>query len=92
VLALLGYPTAEGWWHLRRELAELLGPDSGEPHARADLRATVSKLRKTREPNRAVGSRVVYVRDSPIVLAEGIHSAGADQKQVTAREADKELA
>jgi two-component SAPR family response regulator len=47
VLALLCYLAAEGGRHSRRELAELLWPDSDEPHARADLRATMSKLRKT---------------------------------------------
>ncbi len=37
-------------------------------------------------------ARVVYIRESPIILAEGMQPAGADEEQATAREADKELA
>ena len=37
-LALLCYLAAEGGRHPRRELAELLWPESEERHARADLR------------------------------------------------------
>ena len=37
-------------------------------------------------------ARVVYIRESTIVLAEGIHPAGAGVKQVTAKDADKGLA
>ena len=46
-LALLCYLAAEGGRHSRRELAELLWPESEERHARADLRALLHKLRKT---------------------------------------------
>jgi DNA-binding SARP family transcriptional activator len=46
-LALLYYLAAEGGRHPRRELAELLWPESEERHARADLRAVLHKLRKT---------------------------------------------
>src|SRR3954452_23704494 len=46
-LALLCYLAAEGVRHPRRELAELLWPESEERRARADLRGTLSKLRKT---------------------------------------------
>jgi DNA-binding SARP family transcriptional activator len=46
-LALLCYLAAEGGRHPRRELAELLWPESEEQHARADLRAVLHKLRKT---------------------------------------------
>jgi DNA-binding SARP family transcriptional activator/tetratricopeptide (TPR) repeat protein len=46
-LALLCYLAAEGGRHPRRELAELLWPESEERHARADLRAVLHKLRKT---------------------------------------------
>jgi DNA-binding SARP family transcriptional activator len=45
-LALLCYLAAEGGRHPRRELAELLWPQSDERHARGDLRAVLSKLRK----------------------------------------------
>src|SRR4051812_6384750 len=48
-LALLCYLAAEGGRHPRRELAELLWPNSEERRARADLRGTLSKLRKTLE-------------------------------------------
>ncbi len=47
VLALLCYLAAEGGRHPRRELAELLWPQSEERNARADLRAVLHKLRKT---------------------------------------------
>src|SRR3954469_6876161 len=45
-LALLCYLATEGGRHPRRELAELLWPHSEERRARADLRGTLSKLRK----------------------------------------------
>ena len=48
VLALLCYLAAEGGRrHQRRELAELLWPRSDERHARTDLRAVMSKLKKS---------------------------------------------
>jgi DNA-binding SARP family transcriptional activator len=46
-LALLCYLAAEGGRHPRRELAQLLWPQSEERNARADLRAVLHKLRKT---------------------------------------------
>jgi DNA-binding SARP family transcriptional activator len=46
-LALLCYLAAEGGRHPRKELAELLWPQSEERRARADLRALLHKLRKT---------------------------------------------
>jgi DNA-binding SARP family transcriptional activator len=47
ILALFCYLATEGGRHPRRELAELLWPQSDERHARADLRAVLSKLRKS---------------------------------------------
>src|SRR4029450_1194999 len=47
VLALLCYLAAEGGMHQRRELAELLWPHSEERRARTDLRAVMSKLKKS---------------------------------------------
>src|SRR4051812_44359271 len=46
-LALLCYLAAEGGRHSRRELAELLWPQSEERRARTDLRSALAKLRKT---------------------------------------------
>jgi DNA-binding SARP family transcriptional activator len=46
-LALLCYLVAEGGRHPRRELAELLWPQSDIRHARTDLRSALAKLRKT---------------------------------------------
>ena len=46
-LALLCYLAAEGGRHPRRQLAELLWPQSDERHARTDLRSALAKLRKT---------------------------------------------
>ena len=46
-LALLCYLAAEEGSHPRRELAELLWPQSEKRRARADLRAVLHKLRKT---------------------------------------------
>jgi hypothetical protein len=37
-------------------------------------------------------ARVIYIRDSPTVFAEGAHPASAGDVQATARAADKELA
>ena len=45
-LALLCYLATEGSNHPRRKLADLLWPRSNERHARADLRSTLSRLRK----------------------------------------------
>src|SRR3954462_838049 len=46
-LALLCYLASEGGRHPRRELAELLWPESDERRARTDLRSALAKLRKT---------------------------------------------
>src|SRR4051812_45946496 len=46
-LALLCYLATKGGRHSRRELAELLWPESEERHARTDLRSALAKLRKT---------------------------------------------
>jgi DNA-binding SARP family transcriptional activator len=54
-LALLCYLAAEGGRHYRRELAELLWPQSDERHARTDLRSALAKLRKTLGENSARG-------------------------------------
>jgi DNA-binding SARP family transcriptional activator len=43
----LRYLAAEGRRHPRRDLAELLWPESDERHARTDLRSALAKLRKT---------------------------------------------
>ena len=47
VLALLCYLAAEGGRHQRRELAELLWPQSEERRARMNLRGVLPKLKKT---------------------------------------------
>jgi DNA-binding SARP family transcriptional activator/tetratricopeptide (TPR) repeat protein len=46
-LALLCYLAADGGKHSRRELAELLWPQSEERRARTDLRGILTRLRKT---------------------------------------------
>ena len=46
-LALLCYLAAGGRRHPRRELAELLWPQSDEQHARMDLRSALARLRNT---------------------------------------------
>jgi DNA-binding SARP family transcriptional activator/tetratricopeptide (TPR) repeat protein len=64
-LALLCYLAAEGGRHPRRELAELLWPESEERHARADLRAVLHKLRKTlREQSAHDGVARLFVIES----------------------------
>jgi DNA-binding SARP family transcriptional activator/tetratricopeptide (TPR) repeat protein len=64
-LALLCYLAAEGGRHPRRELAELLWPESEERHARADLRAVLHKLRKTlREESAHDGVASFFVIES----------------------------
>ena len=64
-LALLCYLAAEGGRHPRRELAELLWPESEERHARADLRAVLHKLRKTlREKSARDGVASFFVIES----------------------------
>ena len=64
-LALLCYLAAEGGRHPRRELAELLWPESEERRARADLRAVLHKLRKTlREDGAHDGVASLFVIES----------------------------
>ena len=48
-------PCCRGGRHSRRELAELLWPESDERHARTDLRSALAKLRKTLEEDSAHG-------------------------------------
>src|SRR3954468_15483296 len=56
-LALLCYLAAEGGRHPRRELAELLWPQSEERRARTDLRSALANLRKAlREDTSAHGT------------------------------------
>src|SRR3712207_7545002 len=52
-LALLCYLAAEGGSHPRRELAELLWPQSDERHARTALRSALANLRRTLGEDRA---------------------------------------
>src|SRR3954471_7452294 len=60
-LALLCYLAAEGGKHRRRELAELLWPDSEERHARTDLRSALANLRKVlREDTTAHGKEARF--------------------------------
>src|SRR4051794_4903928 len=51
--ALLCYLAAKGGRHPRRELAEILWPESEKRHARADLRAVLSEFRKTLREDKA---------------------------------------
>src|SRR3954454_17183149 len=60
-LALLCYLAAERGRHPRRELAELLWPQSEERRARTDLRSALAKLRKAlREDTSAHGEEVRF--------------------------------
>jgi DNA-binding SARP family transcriptional activator/tetratricopeptide (TPR) repeat protein len=64
-LALLCYLATEGGRHPRTKLAELLWPESGQRHARADLRAVLHKLRKTlREDSAQDGVARLFVIES----------------------------
>jgi len=56
-LALLCYLTTEGGRHPRRELAELLWPQSDQQHARTDLRSALARLRKTLGEDTAYGQQ-----------------------------------
>ena len=67
-LALLCYLAAEGGRHPRRELAELLWPQSDEQHARMDLRSALARLRKTLGEESARGGEEEEVR---FLLVEG---------------------
>src|SRR5919112_1686491 len=59
-LALLCYLATEGGRHPRRELAELLWPESDERHARTALRSTLAKLRKALREDTAYGKEVQF--------------------------------
>jgi hypothetical protein len=52
----------------------------------------VSSLRRRIDQHDPGVARVVYIRKSSIVLAEGMQPAGEDDGRETAREADKEFA
>ena len=69
-LALLCYLAAEGGSHPRRELAELLWPESEKRNARADLRAVLHKLRKTlrEESTHDGGARFFVIESNRIEL------------------------
>jgi DNA-binding SARP family transcriptional activator/tetratricopeptide (TPR) repeat protein len=58
-LALLCYLAAEGRKHPRRELAELLWPESDKRHARMGLRSALARLKKTLGEEGALGQEVV---------------------------------
>jgi DNA-binding SARP family transcriptional activator len=60
-LALLCFLAAEGGRHSRRELAELLWPQSDEQHARTDLRSALARLRKTLGEDTAHGQEVRFL-------------------------------
>jgi DNA-binding SARP family transcriptional activator/tetratricopeptide (TPR) repeat protein len=68
-LALLCYLAAEGGSHPRRELAELLWPQSDERHARAALRSALANLRKTLGEDRAHDKEVP--QENRFLLADG---------------------
>jgi DNA-binding SARP family transcriptional activator len=57
-LALLCYLAAEGGKHPRRDLAELLWPESDERRARTDLRGALARLRKTLGEESAPGQEI----------------------------------
>jgi DNA-binding SARP family transcriptional activator len=59
-LALLCYLTTEGGRHPRRELAELLWPQSDQQHARTDLRSALARLRKTLGEDTAHGQEARF--------------------------------
>src|SRR3712207_742534 len=68
-LALLCYLAVEGGNHPRRELAELLWPQSDERHARTALRSALSNLRKTLGEDRAHEEE--EVQENRLLLADG---------------------
>jgi DNA-binding SARP family transcriptional activator len=69
VLALLCYLAAEGGSHPRRELAELLWPQSDERHARTALRSALANLRKTLGEDRAHDEE--EVQENRLLLSDG---------------------
>jgi DNA-binding SARP family transcriptional activator/tetratricopeptide (TPR) repeat protein len=68
-LALLCYLAAEGGSHPRRELAELLWPQSDERHARTALRSALAHLRKTLKENRTPDQG--EIQENRFLLADG---------------------
>jgi DNA-binding SARP family transcriptional activator len=68
-LALLCYLAAEGGSHPRRELAQLLWPQSDERHARTALRSALANLRKTLGEDRAHDEE--EVQEDRFLLADG---------------------
>src|SRR5215212_11952156 len=68
-LALLCYLAAEGGSHPRRELAQLLWPQSDERHARTALRSALANLRKTLGEDPARDQE--EVRENRLLLVEG---------------------
>ena len=68
-LALLCYLAAEGGSHPRRELAQLLWPQSDERHARTALRSALANLRKTLGEDPARDQE--EVRDNRLLLVDG---------------------
>ena len=77
-LALLCYLAAEGDSHPRRELAELLWPQSDERHARMALRSALANLRKTLGEDRARDEEDGYF--PPLVDGDllGVESQGLE--------------
>jgi hypothetical protein len=67
-----------------------------EACGRTDEQVSSLRRRYDREPpgdQQGPGvARVIYIRESSIVLAEGMQPPGEDDERATAREADKELA
>ena len=68
-LALLCYLAAEGGSHPRRELADLLWPQSDERHARTALRSALANLRKTLGEDRAHDEE--EIQENRLLLADG---------------------
>lgn len=59
-LALLCYLAAQGSRYPRRELAELLWPESDERSARANLRSALAKLKKACREDTAYGKEISF--------------------------------
>jgi DNA-binding SARP family transcriptional activator/tetratricopeptide (TPR) repeat protein len=68
-LALVCYLAAERGSHPRRELAELLWPQSDEQHARTALRSALANLRKTLREDPARDQE--EVRENRLLLVDG---------------------
>src|SRR5919112_551445 len=70
-LALLCYLAAEGSRYPRRELAELLWPESDERSARANLRSALAKLKKAWREDTAYGKEIrFFVIDGDLLRLE----------------------